>query len=260
MGNGTSTITNAKYSSTTAVAEAYLSVVQDISQGLSAEQVVAIFCDDPKAKELCNTCVARWAEYREKNRTNMSLEDLEKLCDPLCNCKMSNIKLGQQISVNLSTFMENTTADSFSNTVMESLAQKASQQGGGFFEIGDRTSNTIETITKLYSEMRSDTFQSSMEDLRAMQTVVLSGPGNVFSVDMTQTLDYVSAILQSNSGTSSILQELSVNILQLSTQVANAGLAQLIAWIVRIVVLIIILTVLFYAINLILQIYSLYVR
>ena len=105
--------------------------------------------------------------------------------------------------------------------------------------------------------MQSDTFQAAVQGLTAMQIVAVEGTGSVAVVNLSQAVDYISKVLETNSETSTILQKLQNDIIQESTQITKAGLEEIIEWIVQIVLFVVILLVLFYSISLIFEVFSL---
>ena len=56
------------------------------------------------------------------------------------------------------------------------------------------------------------------------------------------------------------MDQLDIAMIQLTTKVTDAGLARLILWIVRIVIGILMIIVLFYSLQYVFQIYTLYVQ
>ena len=253
MGNSSSTVINQKINASKVVTEAYLAITQDIAQGVYSNQKIEILCNKPKGREMCNGCILQLKSY------GFNPYDIERLCSSLCNCKMENVNLGQIISFNSSIFTKASVKQEFETQILNNIAQQSKQQEGGLFIDGDTISNTVKTIDKLFTGMNSSSFQSAVNSMSTIQQVRLSGAGTIINVDMNIATDYISTILETNKETSSSIQELQNNILQLSTQVASAGLTQLIMWIVRIVTLLFIIIVLLYVVNLVFQIYSLYV-
>lgn len=253
MGNKQAIIENINTSTVQSVAEVYLAICQDIAQGASAQQNIVVNCSDINSKNLCLECVTR-----NKNM-NKTPQQVGQACTMLCNCNVSNVNLSQNIVYNSRLFMEYTNVADFANMVYNNIAQRADRAQTGITLVSDKLTNANETITRLFTSMKSKSFQQAMENIQQLQTVSLSGPGNIYAVNMKQAVKFVSTILQTNSQTSSIITDLQSNILQLSTQITAAGFDQLIRIIIRIVMAIIILMLLFYTINLIFQVYSLYV-
>ena len=248
------TVINAKINATSVVVEAYLAITQDISQGVTGRQIVSIDCGGDGKSKACNECI----KYT-KNELKRPPKEVQALCASICTCNIDNIKLKNMISFNAKAFLKVNAKEQFKTQINNSITQKAKQSGGDLFTIPDKTTNLTKTIDNLYTKMSTGSIQTALQNVQNLQTVSLAGPGDIYNVDMTVAIDYISTILTSDNSIMSSLDELTQNILQLSTQVTNAGLAQLIMWIVKIVLIIVILIVLFYSINLIFQLYALYV-
>jgi len=258
MGNDSSYISNESYSATEAIAEAYLSITQDIAQGLSATQVLNLQCGHT-AKQ-CTNCIKWWKKYFDNRPEYKNPEkDIAESCAPICECKIEDVKMDQQIFINFEAFTKTDVSKEFLTQVFNSINQQAQYKGGGVFEVGDRVTNTTETVNKIYNAMRTDTFQSIIQGLQTIQTVSLVGGGKIINVDMNSAVKYMSHVLTTSQETSSLIDELQTNIIQLSSKVADAGLTQLITWLVRLVMLIFIIILLLYTVSLIFQIYALYV-
>lgn len=254
MGNSTSTTLNTKKSTITALAQAYMTLSQDISQGINAEQTILAKCDEPVTKDFCLKCIS---ETKAKGYTP---EQVDRICQTLCKCKISNVKFGQRVFYNSKIFQRNDTGINFETQFLNSLSQQASSEDTGIKLSGNSVKNISENINSVRNYFKSDVFQSAMEQLKQQQDVTVIGAGNIYDVDFTQAVDYVSNVIQKSSSLSDIISSLQITVLQMATEVTISGLDQLIIWIIRIVVALVVLVTLFYAINLIFQIYSLYVQ
>ena len=177
------------------------------------------------------------------------------MCAPVCNCDVKNVDMSQAIVINFSAFTQDSARSSFFNQVTNSLAQKAIQQDSGI--IASNTKNSQGTINDLFEKMQSDTIQTAIQGLTAMQIIAVQGTGSVAVVNMNQAIDFISTILESNSETNTVLQDLENKIVQESTQITKSGLEEIIEWIVQIVLFILILVVLFFTSNLIFEVFSL---
>lgn len=247
---------------TRVVAEAYLSIVQDISQNLFAYQSIDINCQEKTKGNGCLGCISAWENsYFKKHKLDLKkrAEFIREACKIACECSLNNVNMDQNITINFNAFLENDASQSFKTQIMNSINQKAEASNSGVFEIGNRLNDTISTIDKIYEKMKTDTVQKALQTLTVGQNIKIVGPSRMVNVNMNQAIDYISKILISNKETSSLMLELQVNILTLTTQVTNAGLQQMIIIIVRIVMLILIIILLLYSINLFIQLYTLYV-
>jgi hypothetical protein len=265
MGN-TPSMKNSSYSAADIAAEAYVAVTQDISQGANAQQIVSIECNEGQSLEYCLDCKAWWKNYIDK--TPGAIERLitpgqtqqqaiDMLCSAQCDCIAGNIDLSSHIRINMDTFYNSGSADAFATQIKNSLAQKASSQGGALDLGGNNQANMSKQVTQLYESMSSDSFKTSVQGLETIQEVKMSGPGRVLNVRLDEAIDFVSKILQTDSGTQGIVSNLETSIIQSTTQILDAGLAQLILIIVQIVVLIVIIIAVAYASNLVFEAYTL---
>lgn len=254
MGNKGSTTLNTSDLTTIAVAQAYLTLSQDISQGLNAQQLILVNCSDKKLKNQCYKCI-------EKTKSlGFTSEQTGRICDPVCKCIVSNVNLSQRIFYNSQIFLSDSKYEDFKTQFDNSLFQQADNQESGLKLTGNETTNIYQNLQKIYKEMRSSTFQSAMDQLVGLQSITIEGAGKVSVIDMTQAIDYVSKVLQQNQTTSSILMDLQSSVLQSAVSIINAGLSQVIVWLVRIAMVIVTIIALFYVINLIFQMYALYVQ
>lgn len=253
MGNSTSTLINMNKTVTQSVAEVYLAISQDIAQGAAAQQQIAVICNQPSIKQACLDCV------ESMKKDGKTPEQIQRICSAICNCKVDSVNLTQNIVYNSKIFQEYKDNKKFTDMIINSIAQKIDRSQSGISFQGDNVKNSTEITNKLFNSLKSASFQRAMEGIKQVQSVVLTGPGTISVVNMNQAVDFVSEILQTNSETSTILNDQLTTVIQAATQIADAGLSQLIKWIIRIVMLILIIILLFYAINLVFQMYSLYV-
>jgi hypothetical protein len=265
MGN-TPTLANSAYSAADIAAEAFVAVTQDIAQGAIAQQIVSINCNEGKSLEYCLDCKGWWKNYIDQTPGAIERlitpgqtqqEAIDMLCSAQCDCIAGNIDLSSHIKINMSTFYSSGAEDAFATQIKNSLSQKASSQGGGLDLGGNKQANISKNVTQLYQSMQSDSFKSSVSGLEAIQEVKLNGPGTVLNVRLDEAIDFVSKVLESDSGTQSIVSDLETSIIQATTQILDAGLAQLILIIVQIVVLIVIIIAIAYATNLVFEAYTL---
>ena len=248
-------MSNTSRSVTRAVTEAYLAITQDISQSLETQQLILLSCDSDNKRNQCHQCTQWWFDNSSSFNPPPSSDYVNKMCAPVCNCDIKNVDMSQAIVINFSAFTQDSARSSFFNQVTNSLAQKAIQQDSGI--IASNTKNSQGTINDLFEKMQSDTIQTAIQGLTAMQIIAVQGTGSVAVVNMNQAIDFISTILESNSETNTVLQDLENKIVQESTQITKSGLEEIIEWIVQIVLFILILVVLFFTSNLIFEVFSL---
>jgi len=253
--------TNYSYSATKVVTDVFIDITQDISQGLSALQILNVDCNSHGAGQNCLDCIKAWKKL--SNDPNIP----EKACNSVCVCKVENIDMDQNIVLNLQSWLGYTSKDDFTKKINNSINQNAQSSGQSLYPnggkgdaSGDRVTNIGKITNQIFDGMKSTTFQDAIQSIKTLQIINLQGGGSIVDVNLNDFTQYFGQILENNSSTSSLISQLDASMIQLATSVTDAGLARLILWIVRIVIAIIILIVLFYSIGLIFQIYTLYIR
>lgn len=234
-----------------AISEAYLSITQDVSQGVYALQMVSLDCGG-ETSENCLSCISS-----TKKLTNDS-KIISDTCKPVCDCSISNIDLSQQISVNFSSFMENSSEADFQSKLLNSIYIQA-QQTNNPLNFQNKMTEITNNINIIYNEMRTESFQNSIQSLKSTQIVSLKGAGNITTVNQQFAIDFISNILMSNSTISKAASELTNSVINSTYQVINAGLNKLISLIVQGFFLFFIIIILFFIIQQSFQIYNLVV-
>lgn len=257
------TIVDSISTSVKAVTDAYISISQDFSQSAEIGQVISVNCTEGKKAGGCLACETRWKGLIDKNPSAIPSEGadkfIEKSCSYMCDCNLSDIDLSQRININWKIFAEASTSDKFQTLVKDSLAQQAKAKSKPL-NFGNKESNINKVINNVYTHLKSDTMQKALQALQDQQQLIFSGAGSLASVTMTQASNYIANTLLLDSQMTDLLTEMETNVLQASTEVTNAGLAELALLLLRIIAFVIVLIVLFYSINLVFEIYSLYAR
>lgn len=232
-----------------AVTQAYISVVQDVSQGVLSAQILDIDCSKGDSNS-CSDCIKYIEELSNKYSSNkIKISDSQKFCDSVCKCDISDINMSMAITLNFSAFLQNGAKDKFITEINNNMYLEANQTGNSFFGSTNKLSNTQKTSESLYTAMSDNTFQSVIQDLSTIQIAKFKGTGIHF-INMNQTTNMVSTALLSNDTTNSLISNLSQQMIELSTQVTDAGLAELIMIIVQIIILVLILMLSLYFSNL----------
>ena len=185
MGNNGSTVTHSSVSSVKAISEAYLSITQSVGQSVFTSQVVSVDCNDDPSASPCIACIQGLKKIWEDAGRELDLDFISRSCDFACRCEVKDINLDQQISVNFDAFQRHDNAQDFVTRVMDSLYSQAEQTGSSMFPDTNRTETIQKSITDVYTKMKSSTFMEAVQDLRVLQTVSLTGPGTIVTVDMT---------------------------------------------------------------------------
>lgn len=253
MGSANSSI-NSSFSATNVVTDVFIDITQNISQGLSSSQNLNVDCNSNGSGQNCLDCIKAWKKV--SNNPNIA----EKVCNSVCGCTVKNINMDQNIILDLQVWQEYKNKDEFIKKINDSINQSAYSSGQSLYSIGDRQSNISNVLNNLYTSMKSDTFMNAIQSVKTLQIISLEGSGSIVNVNLNDFMEYFGQILQTNDSTSSVINQLDLSMIELTTKVTDAGLARLILWIVRIVIGILMLIILFYSMQYIFQIYTLYVQ
>jgi len=201
---------------TNAVAIAYLSITQDITQGILSNQILQVNCNNTQAKEYCLECTNYWLDYNKNNPNNkLSTEQINSACDVICTCNLDNITMDQQITVDFTSYLV-ANSEHFEKLVLDNIAQQA---------VANDTTVSLgvskSTINDLYTAIRSNTTQESLQGLETLQIISLSGPGSLVHVDMKSAINYVSNVLITNTETRDIMKKLSSEVAKTETSVSD---------------------------------------
>lgn len=240
-------ITSGNMTSSRIVTQAYLNITQNITQGITNEQLVNIDCG--KDTSTCLDCVENAKKYGL---------NVDKVCN-ICFCRFENIDMENIISIDFDAFLNSSTEDSFQNQIENSLTQNAVQTGTRLFNTDEGLRTLSENSNRIYNEMRTESFQTSLQELRNFQVINMVGQNSsIINVDMDIAIEFISAALLDNTNISNILNDMQTQILQMTTEVIKGGFSMIISWIVTIVTLIIIAMFFLFGFNLIMQVIQLY--
>ena len=244
------TVSSGNISSTSLVTQAYLNMVQGITQGILGHQLINVDCK--KNTEACNKCIEVANKYDLATKG-----DYSKICN-VCFCTLENVNIKNLITINFDAFSKSDQTTEFQQQVRNSLTQKASSSGAVLFGT-EKTQNSLnETSAKMYNEMKLDSFQNSLQELRNFQVLSINNPNSsVINVDLDLTIAYISKILQENKETSELLDTFDNNILQITTQVVESAITTLISWMITLMILIIVIIFFVFGINIVMQVFSL---
>ena len=251
MGGGSSQQVG-DYSSASIIADATLSVVQDISQGVNAEEVISVRCD-PAA---CETCISS-----VKNRfPTSSASDVQSCCSPICKCSVDGINMSEQISVNFKAFQSDSSKANFAAQIQNSVTLKAKQQGGDIFSSADREKALRTSSENIHQYISDHMEQTIVQSLTDTQVLSLTGAGSITNASLANAAKVIQTAVESEANLQSSITDLTENIIELTTEVESAGLEELIKWIVRIVLIILLIIGLGVGGSLVSQFYSLEAR
>lgn len=245
-----------------AVTNAFISIVQDISQGVIVSQILDINCDSSDRQISCNNCISQTNNYY--NNTKIDINDRNKIikdfCSPVCECNINNINMSMSVSLNLSALQSSDSKTRFIDTVKNNMFISAKKSGTDFYfndDGDDKIKNINKNIENMYNNLISTSFQSTIQELSTLQLVQLKGSG-INSINMDQCTSLIETSIQSNLSTNQSLTELQKSMIELTVQVVDSGFAQIIIIIVQIVILLLIIICLSYFMNLGFTFLSLY--
>jgi hypothetical protein len=231
MGLGGSTEKSVSYSSTSIVSDAMLAVVQDIHQGVNADEVISVRCDGTQ----CQDCISNI----KKIFPNSSPSQTKSACFPICSCVIDGINMSEQISVNFQAFQTQSGQADFVAQIKNALTLRAKQQGGDIFTAPDREKATTDTALRIHQYISENMIEKITQAFAASQVLELTGPGKITNASLAGAKKVLQTSIESETGLADDLTQLTENIIALTTEVTNAGLAEVIKWIVRIVLIIV---------------------
>ena len=155
------------------------------------------------------------------------------------------------ITINFNSFLRAGARDNFETQLKNSLSQTA-QTNNTAAPTAD-TANLSQTANQLYASMTDEVFQKSLQGLSSLQVIAVKGPSSLVTVNLSQAIDYIDNILESNQVTASIINEYDTRILQATSQLITGGINELIEWLIQIILFVVILVILFFSITLILD-------
>ena len=232
---------------TQVVTEAFLSITQVISQEGNQEQLLAVHCNESNQNMKCTSCHLWWEKYKPKP----SQDFIDTICKPICECNVSNVKMEQTISINLQAWLEASAKDKFIDQLKNNLSQKSTTQNSQFASAN--TVNIQQVGNRLYQSMKADEFQKSLQGLSALQVLSSRGATSIITVNMNQAIEFINKLLWKTTDTALEINNLTTTILQASTQILKGGLNEIIEWIIQILLCGIVLVIIFYSMDLLID-------
>ena len=228
------------------ISNTIISVTQNISQTVSASQVLSVNCT--KNQQDCNDCVKWWVnKYKEANRDPIDAV-IAKNCKYACECSVTNLNMSQAITCNfgalVSTVSQNTFFDSFKSNLYIYMHQRDSYIPG----LGSPANMEVvqKKVNAVFSELKDDKFQQILQSLETSQIVEIEGPSSVTKVTMKQMVNIVSNATQGSQSVNAAINDLESTLMTMTKQVIDAGLNQLIASLLMIIAIIVIFIILFF--------------
>jgi len=267
-GGNTKSTFNALSIATKAVSEAYISVVQNISQSVAAIQEANIDCT--AGKQQCFKCIMNMVDANKEINAAapggvapasalFSPAFIGRQCSQLCECKVSGLNMNQKMTVNFSAFADASVKTNFATMVSNNVTQAVSQQtnGGSAFGPPDgKSSNITDIVNNIHTTMVTKDFSKQLAGAMSKQVFNFSGPGVVENVTMDQMMSTTVSQMAKFNSTTNVLNELTTQITQMTQQTTNGLMAQLVALIVQLVMAVIVIIALIFAINQIFRLYT----
>lgn len=232
------------------VADVYLSIAQETTQGLSAGQLLDIDCSQETS--LCNECIEVMKSIVPEYTSDMC---------PTCTCKIEDINMTNTISVNFSAFKKPENRAKFVTNLKTSVSQETKLAGTQLFPSDDdeNTKNFTNIANNLWEKMSSDQFSKSLQVLQSTQvlTVKRQSPG-VSHVNLTAASTILSDIIQSNAVVSGVAKKLNTQVSQIIIALFKFSLFTVIDWVMKIVIILIMVILFLFMINFIFMTLQLY--
>lgn len=226
--NSDSDVKQTQISVVRAISESFVTVTQDISQSVLSSQIVSIDCSMDAAGVNCLKC------YDTLRAVNASEEKMIQTCKNVCNCSIEDVKMNQIITLNTNTFFETDVSQDFSTQFKNSIYSQAKTSGSSIFN--DTELNSLQTsITKIYNEVKTSDFKAKIDALQTLQVVSLKGAGNIKTVDLNSTIDYVSQAVKSTKSIQNLIVELEKEMLLVSSQITKSTMEAIIELFVSVI-------------------------
>jgi hypothetical protein len=228
------------------VSDTLIAVTQVITQGAEAYQLISVNCTDNQT--LCTECVSRWATLYKKEGLDPKAMQIQETCKYVCNCEVNDVNLSQQIVCDFSAYQDNVSSQEFFDSFMSNLYLESYSNNVSLPGLGLESNMEIlqKQVSSIFSKLQQDSVQESLQALKTVQLIDLTGAGSVTGVNMTQMVTMVSSVLQTNETIIKEINTLESILLSLTTQITMAGIEQLITSILMIFAVIIILIVMYF--------------
>jgi hypothetical protein len=162
-------------------------------------------------------------------------EAIQQACTFACGCNVSDITLDSSVSCDFSSLMSATVTSAQTQSTLETVWQMMSIEDKlPVIDMANSASVFESTSTTLLDICRSDTFQVSVQDLKATQYVALRGVGTIHGVTIREAIHAVEDIIQSNQAASNMVTDFHTEMLTIVSQLIRVSSFSLIEWIVRI--------------------------
>lgn len=226
-----SAYTSGNIDTTRVVVQTILNISQDISQGVTSQQLINVNCG--KKSDTCNKCIMTAKKY------GLGTGDYSDICG-ICFCTLENVNLSNIITVDFEA-LQLSTQENFNQQIVNSITQQlASQKKYYNSSAGGKDPLTLlnDSSKNVWKAVQDNSFMESLQELKAFQVVSLENPNtSLINVDMELAINFISNILQSNKETSSAIDTLNSQIIQISNQSSMSIFYFIINWIVKLIII-----------------------
>ena len=218
------------------VARTLVSLTQDISQGLSIKKIISVNCDIPGQKNVCLECIAFHRREQELFNSTIDMAYITEACTFACECNVSNVDMTSSVTCDFSSMLSGTITSDQVQSTLETVWQMMSIEDKlPVVDMNNAKTVLQETSVKIIDICKSNTFQASVQDLKAKQYVALIGVGTIHGLTIQEAIHVVEQIIEANQAASAMVTELNIGMITIVSQVVRVSSAKLIEWIVRII-------------------------
>lgn len=241
----------------TSISQSFVNILQSNVQNVGISQILDINCEkyDEVSDNICSQCMTKWATIINKDFSKLSNSDfnfIKESCQYACNCDIDKVNISNNIILDFSNLQKTDIKQKFVSDSVNDLYLSAYKNNTVLYLDSDnnRVSNVENALSDLYDKMVSNTFLSDLQQLLNIQTVTIKGASNVYNININSAINIVSNLVQKSSETVKSFNELLNKISEMTEQTVNAGLTQVISFIIKIAIGLLILIMFIFFISL----------
>ena len=270
------TQTNTRYSAAFAAAVSYISICQSTAQGLISSQSLSVNCGNtisdivsedgrtPYGKQTaCLSCIENLTEAVSKippGKKSYTNEEIRELCANMCECRINDITVNQNVYLNTDAFKKSDISETFSQRFKDNVKQQIindkKSSGSNILTADTESDQFAQQISILEDNMKSDSFAESIQALNAYQSINVKGAVNLNGINLAQATELISTIIQTHESTMDTINTLDREMLQATTEIAEQGIMTLAFIIIQVIFLIIVIILLYYIVQVATQVFG----
>lgn len=198
------------------LSEAFVTVTQDISQGVITNQVASINCDKDANGEACLGCI------KALKSVGFDTNYITESCKVSCTCSMENIDMSQIIKLDLDTKLSSVSAETFMKQFENSIVAQSKQEGSKFNYFSTAEIKTLtQSVTNIFSKMRSIDFKQKVDAINNLQLLTLKGAGTVKNITLKTAINFVSKCIMASENIMSEVTDIEKQIINMSSQITK---------------------------------------